>query len=75
MNLTLHTVQDDFVLNAESDLPRSTGQSFLLPYYLVDPSGNNLTDPSGNRLIGYEPSTIYAQILHAVQDDFVLTSE
>lgn len=75
MDLTLTAPADDWDLNAVGDVERDTGTLFSYSYYLTDPFGNYLTDPFGNRLIGSSSSFQYPQILHALPDDFNLTSE
>jgi hypothetical protein len=71
----LHTVQDDWNLRANADTERSEGMGFLFDYYLTDTAGNYLTDTAGNRLIARDATTLYPQVLHAVQDDWKLNSE
>ena len=74
MEMTLHTVQDDFVLNAGDDVHKES-MTFPGVFYLLDTAGNYLVDTAGNRLAFYEVVTETRQVLNTLQDDFVLNTE
>lgn len=73
--MILHSLADDWKLNAQGDTDRSPGVNFPFSYYLTDTAGNRLTDPSGNYLTGSGLVLLYPQILNVLPDDFRLNAE
>lgn len=74
--MLLHTMQDDFELNANGDTERGEAIDYLSgAYNLIDRSGNLLVDRSGNYLCFNQTDNIRPQIIHAIQDDFILNAE
>lgn len=74
MDMTIHALSDDWVLNA-NQLFETFDTYAYENAYLTDASGNRLTDASGNYLVGPYRVTTSTLLIHALANDEVMNTE